>query len=134
MPVPRGTWTVPGGSTVRLQQILALLGYLPLKFKYAGAGVGLTAADQETAAINPPRGRFGWRYANTPSALKSFWQVGASGTVTRGALMAFENDHGMIADGVPGPLVWKALINAVLAGHRSTSATRSSRSAWPRRA
>ena len=34
--------------------------------------------------------------------------------------MAFENDHGLAADGVAGPLVWKALIAAVLAGHRSS--------------
>jgi lipoprotein-anchoring transpeptidase ErfK/SrfK len=38
----------------------------------------------------------------------------------QGALMAFETDHGMVADGVAGPTVWRALINAVLAGHRST--------------
>jgi peptidoglycan hydrolase-like protein with peptidoglycan-binding domain len=115
-----GTWTVPGGSTVRLQQILSLLRYLPLNFRYAGPGVGLTAADQEAAAIAPPAGHFSWRYANTPAVLRSFWQVGSSGTVTRGALMAFENDHGIVADGVAGPLVWKTLIAAVLAGHRST--------------
>jgi peptidoglycan hydrolase-like protein with peptidoglycan-binding domain len=115
-----GSWTVPGGSPVRVQQILALLGYLPLKFNYAGSGVGLTAQAQEIAAVSPPAGRFSWRYANTPDVLKSFWQVGAYGTVTRGALMAFENDHGMLADGVAGPLVWKALIAAVLAGHRSS--------------
>src|ERR1035441_6548687 len=41
-----GTWTVPAGSTVRLQQILSQLGYLPLTFHYKGAGVGLTLADQ----------------------------------------------------------------------------------------
>ena len=34
--------------------------------------------------------------------------------MTKGALMAFENDHGMTADGVAGPAVWKALINAAV--------------------
>ena len=34
--------------------------------------------------------------------------------------MAFENDHGMIADGIPGPAVWKALISAAISGHGST--------------
>jgi len=116
-----GSWTVPPGSTVRLQQILALLGYLPLKFNYAGAGVGLTPTAQEAAAVSPPRGRFAWRYANTPATLKGFWKVGASGVMMQGALMAFENDHGMTADGVAGPLVWKALINALVAGKRSSS-------------
>jgi peptidoglycan hydrolase-like protein with peptidoglycan-binding domain len=115
-----GDWTVPGGSTVRLQQILSLLGYLPLSFKYAGHGVGLTPAQQEAAAVNAPAGKFSWRYANTPAALKGFWSPGTSGTMTQGALMAFENDHDMTTDGVAGPVVWRALINAVITGHRST--------------
>jgi peptidoglycan hydrolase-like protein with peptidoglycan-binding domain len=115
-----GTWSVPGGSTVRLQQMLSLLGYLPMKFKYAGSGVGLTARDQETAAVDPPKGRFSWKYDNTPSELKAMWQEGSFGEMTKGALMAFENDHGMLADGVPGPQVWRALISAVIAGHGST--------------
>jgi hypothetical protein len=115
-----GTWTVPAGSTVRLQQMLSQLGYLPLTFHYKGAGVGLTLADQEAAAINPPAGRFSWTYANAPSALRSFWSPGASGVMTRGALMSFENDHGMLADGVAGPAVWKAIIAAMIAGHRSS--------------
>lgn len=114
------TWTVPGGSTTRLQQVLALLGYLPLDFRYAGSGVGLTPRDQEAAAVKPPAGRFTWRYPNTPAALVGFWQVGAYGTVTKGALMAFENDHGLTADGVAGAVVWRALIGAVDAGRVST--------------
>jgi L,D-transpeptidase-like protein len=115
------TWTVPSGSIVRLQQLLALTGYLPLKFGYAGGrGVGLSAAAQENAAVDPPKGTFSWRYANTPDALKSFWKVGASGVMMQGALMAFENDHGLTADGQPGPIVWKTLIQSVLAGKHST--------------
>ena len=116
-----GNWTVPGGSIVRLQQLLALTNYLPLKFNYAGGkGVGLTPAAQENAAVDPPKGAFAWQYSNTPAALKSFWQVGASGVMMQGALMAFENDHDMTADGVAGPAVWKALISDVLAGKRSS--------------
>ena len=46
--------------------------------------------------------------------------MGAYGTVTKGALMAFENDHGMTDDGIPGAAVWKALISAVVAGKVST--------------
>jgi peptidoglycan hydrolase-like protein with peptidoglycan-binding domain len=112
------SYTVPGGSIVRVQQLLAHLGYLPLVFK--GADVPRTNTAQEAAAVDPPKGSFSWKYANTPAALKSFWQPGAYGTVTKGALMAFENDHGMIADGIPGPAVWKALISAAISGHGST--------------
>jgi hypothetical protein len=111
---------VPGGSTDRLQQMLALLHYLPLNFNYDGKGVGLTPADQLEAAVKPPAGRYSWRYPNTPSALKEVWKPGAFGTVTKGAIMAFENDHGMTADGIAGAAVWKALIGALLRGDKST--------------
>lgn len=112
------SYTVPGGSMLRVQQLLSQLGYLPLTFK--GADVPLTNTAQEAAAVDPPKGTFDWKYANTPAALKSFWKPGAYGTVTRGALMAFENDHGMTADGIAGPAVWKALISAAISGHGST--------------
>jgi hypothetical protein len=115
-----GNWSVPAGSITRAQQLLAMLNYLPLGFNYAGSGVALTPLAQEAAAIKPPAGSFSWRYPNVPSALRNFWQPGASGVVTRGALMAFENDHGLTADGVAGAAVWRALISAVLTGHRSS--------------
>ena len=113
-------WTVPNGSTARLQQLLALLGYLPLDFHYKGRGVARTAQAEEAAAIRPPSGTFVWRYGNVPAALHSMWAPGVSGTMTRGAVMAFENDNGITPDGVAGPTVWKALLAAILAGHRST--------------
>jgi peptidoglycan hydrolase-like protein with peptidoglycan-binding domain len=115
------TWRVPSGSTVRLQQMLALLNYLPLKFNYSGSGVGLTPQDQLTAAVKPPSGNFSWRYSNVPSALRTEWSPGAAGVMTRGALMAFENAHGIAADGVAGPVVWRTLIHAVIAGQRSAA-------------
>ena len=40
--------------------------------------------------------------------------------MTKGALMAFENDNGLTADGVPGPQVWNALITAAVQGKSST--------------
>ena len=42
----------------------------------------------------------------------------APGEMTKGAVMAFENDQGMTADGVAGPAVWKALMAATIAGQR----------------
>jgi peptidoglycan hydrolase-like protein with peptidoglycan-binding domain len=113
-------WTVPGGSTLRLQQLLAQLGYLPLKFDAAGSGVATTPAAQEEAAIHPPAGKFSWSYPNVPAALRGFWSPGASGVMTQGALMAFENDHSLTTDGRAGAAVWRALINATLAGKRSS--------------
>jgi hypothetical protein len=114
-------WTVPNGSTVRLQQLLSILGYLPFDFKYSsGHGVGRTAEEQLTAAVDPPAGDFNWRYSDVPSALKSFWKPGATGVMTQGALMAFQNDHGLTADGLPGPDVWRTLIQAAIDGKKST--------------
>jgi hypothetical protein len=118
-----GTWTVPGGSIVRLQQLLAISGYLPLTFHYAGGkGPGLTAAAQETAAVDPPKGSFSWRYPNTPALLRGMWQVGASGTMMEGAIMAFENDNGIYSLPYDGPTaeIWKTLIADVVAGKHST--------------
>jgi hypothetical protein len=114
-----GTWSVPAGSTLRLQQLLATLGYLPLSFQPA-TSIGTSLAAQEAAAIHPPAGTFSWRYANVPSALQAMWAPGARGEMTRGAVMAFENDHGLTPDGDPGPMVWRALLDAAGTGHGSS--------------
>ncbi|HET7046858.1 MAG TPA: L,D-transpeptidase family protein [Solirubrobacteraceae bacterium] len=115
-----GRWSVPAGSTLRLQQLLATLGYLPLQFKSKDAAPAMTPSAQEDAAVKPPAGDFTWRYGNVPSALRGFWAPGAAGVMTRGALMAFENDNGLTADGIAGPQVWKALIGAAVNGKHST--------------
>lgn len=117
---PSGNWSVPRGTTLRLQQLLATLGYLPVSFEPSGPVVGPALADQVRAAIHPPAGSFHWRYANVPGALRTDWSPGAAGVVTRGAVMAFENDHGITPDGDPGPIVWKALLAAAVRGERSS--------------
>jgi peptidoglycan hydrolase-like protein with peptidoglycan-binding domain len=114
------SWTVPEGSTLRAQQILAQLGYLPLSFASAHP-IALTAAAQERAAIDPPAGGFSWRYANTPAPLAAEWQPGASNVVLRGAVMAFENAHELTTDGIVGPAVWRALLHAAIADERTTA-------------
>jgi peptidoglycan hydrolase-like protein with peptidoglycan-binding domain len=113
------TFTVPGGSTLRLQQLLAQLGYLPVSFTPAKP-VANTLGGQLQAAQHAPAGNFSWRWGNVPAALRSFWSPGASGVMTRGAIMAFESDHGMATDGVAGPGLWKAVIAAAIKGQRST--------------
>ena len=40
--------------------------------------------------------------------------------MTKGALMAFEDDHALTTDGLAGAAVWRALINATIAGKHST--------------
>ncbi|HZE05492.1 MAG TPA: L,D-transpeptidase family protein [Solirubrobacteraceae bacterium] len=115
------TWSVPAGSTTRLQQLLAMLGYLPFNFQYTGStSVALTPAAQEQAAITPPAGTFSLRWQNIPSWYKSQWAPGSYGELTKAAVMAFENTNGMTADGVDGPQVWNALIAAVIQGKRNS--------------
>lgn len=115
-----GGWTVPQGTTLRLQQLLSVLGYLPLRFRYDGTGPGPSTGNQLAAAVDPPKGTFTMRYPNTPSALASMWAPGTFGEMTKAAIMAFENTNGMTADGVAGPQVWNALITAAVKGQNNT--------------
>src|SRR5436305_11299618 len=48
------------------------------------------------------------------------WAPGTFGTMTKGVVMTYENEHGLATDATPGPAVWKALITAAVAGKRST--------------
>jgi peptidoglycan hydrolase-like protein with peptidoglycan-binding domain len=113
------SFAVPGGSTVRLQQMLAQLGYLPVSFT-PSKPVANTLPAQLRAAQQAPAGNFNWRWGSVPSALRSLWSPGASGVMTRGAIMAFEADHNLTTDGVAGPALWKALITATIRNQRST--------------
>jgi peptidoglycan hydrolase-like protein with peptidoglycan-binding domain len=102
-------FTVAQGSTLRLQQLLAQLGYLPVSFTPAGP----LAAPQEAA--QPQQGSFNWRW-NEPAALESQWTQGASNVIDTGAVMAFESQHGLTTDGLAGPGVWSQLLAAAAAG------------------
>ena len=59
-------WTVPPGSTLRLQQLLAQEGYLPVDWRPSGTPVARTPSAEAQAAVTPPSGSFSWRYPNTP--------------------------------------------------------------------
>jgi peptidoglycan hydrolase-like protein with peptidoglycan-binding domain len=117
-PGGQATWSVPAGSTTRLQQLLAMTGYLP--FNVTGSSVPLTPAAQEQAAITPPSGTFQLRWQNIPGWYKSMWAPGSYGELTKAAVMAFENNHGMTADGVDGPQVWNALMADVIQGRKNS--------------
>ena len=61
-------WQVPEGSTLRLQQLLAELGYLPVSWQPKGAEPRSLAAQLAAPSRRPPA-RFSWRYANVPGEL-----------------------------------------------------------------
>jgi peptidoglycan hydrolase-like protein with peptidoglycan-binding domain len=106
----RISWTVPPGSILRLQQLLAQAGYLPLEWTPAGAPVARTPRAELQAAVHPPKGHFSWRYPNTPHELTALWSEGQPNQVTRGAVMMFQDAHGLTVDALPGADVWHALL------------------------
>jgi len=114
-------WTVPPGSTLRLHELLAQLGYLPLSWTPAAGAHPVAAGDgpQLAAAVDPPKGSFAWRWS-LPGQLTSQWSPTSASAITRGALMAFESDRGLAADGLPGPAVWSALFAALRAHKLNT--------------
>jgi peptidoglycan hydrolase-like protein with peptidoglycan-binding domain len=89
-----------GKNVLRLQQLLARRGYLPVTFHAFGA--------QPIYELAPRHGRFQWRF-DAPSELRSQWQPGVFSTITRGAVMSFEADHGLDIDGIAGHQVWQEL-------------------------
>ena len=118
------TWQVPRASLLRTKQLLAQLGYLPLTWQPSAAQVRLTLSAQARAAVDPPTGTFTWRYAKTPQALKRMWASDSlRPTLVRGAIMAFENEHGMTVDGYPSMALFRALVRAELNGHAAKGYT-----------
>ncbi|MEO9176217.1 MAG: L,D-transpeptidase family protein, partial [Gaiellales bacterium] len=108
-------WSGAPGSTLRLQQLLANLGYLPLGWAPAKADVAHTVAAQQVAAIDPPAGHFTWVWSGAPPELRALWRPGFITSITQGAVMAFQAQHGLRVDGFAGPLVWHELIGATIA-------------------
>jgi peptidoglycan hydrolase-like protein with peptidoglycan-binding domain len=114
------SFTTAHYSTLRLQEILAQLGYLPLSWIPAMSAAVPTgsAAAQLAAAYAPPPGTFQWQ-RGYPARLRSLWSLGTANTLDRGAIIGFEADHGLPINGAAGSAVWKALLTAAAAGERN---------------
>ena len=105
------TWTIENGSVLRIQQLLAKWGYLPLTFTPAKALPNVTGARLESL-YHPQPGTFAWRYPDTPSVVRSAWKEGVANHMTRGAIVAFERTHELPAyTSIRAPL-WPALVAA----------------------
>jgi hypothetical protein len=131
------SFTTAPVPTLRLEQLLAELNYLPVSFVPGTTTTGATGASTAAAnttpvptsttmldaestnpndiSLSPVAGSFAWRWANTPSQLAAGWFPGSWDVVAQGAVMAFEYDNGLPVDGEPGPSVWNALLTAVAA-------------------
>jgi hypothetical protein len=109
------SFTTSPMSTLRLQQLLAQLDFLPVSF---------TPADPTPVAANQMAvaqlGTFTWRWNTLPGAFMALWSPGESNIVTDGAIMTFESQHGLPTDGVAGPKVWAAVLAAVAAGQTNS--------------
>jgi L,D-transpeptidase-like protein len=105
------TVRVQDGSDVRLAQLLAELRYLPVHLASSAhqPRPGATAA-QLRAIFRPPPARLELG-AHWPSQLRGLW-IHDRSIVLRGAVMAFESEHGLAIDGTAGTAVWRALLAA----------------------
>jgi peptidoglycan hydrolase-like protein with peptidoglycan-binding domain len=105
-----------GYSTLRLQQLLAELGYLPLKWTPSGTNPAATDTQaQLSAAYSAPAGSFSW-HKGYPSLLHGMWKSGHGNLIDVGAIRAFESVEGLTMDGVAGSTVWRDLLRAVHKG------------------
>jgi Bacterial Ig-like domain/L,D-transpeptidase catalytic domain len=112
-------------ASLRLTEILGQLGYLPLnwavatsgafKEQFSSYGSDLPSVTQESMAYDPPAGSFTWR-PGYPAELRSLWSPDSAGNVVvRGAIMAFQSQHGMTINGDVTQRLWNALFRAASA-------------------
>ncbi len=104
-------------STLRLQQLLAQLGYLPMTWKAAsGPAIAASNARAElSAAYSAPAGTFSWQ-GSYPWNLTHQWKAGSANLLQVGAIRAFESVRNLTMDGTAGRTVWSDLLTAVAKG------------------
>ena len=111
------SFTTGSYSTLRLQQLLSQLGYLPLTWTPTSE-TAISPDDanaQLSAAYQAPAGTFSW-HSGYPSTLTDQWEAGSANILNVGAVRAFESVTGLTMDGVAGHTVWSDLLTAVAKG------------------
>jgi hypothetical protein len=114
-----------GGYTqLGLAVLLAKLGYLPMTWaplqdgatRAASRSVANAASETPAGvAFDPPTGIFVWD-AGYPATLQALWSPDQANPLLRGAVMAFQAQHGMSIDGSLTPRLWRALLHAAATG------------------
>ncbi len=114
------SFTTGSFSTMRLQQLLAQLGYLPLTWtSESQTTISPTNARAElAAAYNAPAGTFTWQ-PGYPWNLTDQWKAGSYNILDDGAVRAFESVTGLTMDGNAGRAVWADLLKAVAKGQHN---------------
>jgi peptidoglycan hydrolase-like protein with peptidoglycan-binding domain len=125
-----------GANVEKLQEMLAVTGYLPLTWTMGSASPGGTkntgASASTTSSLTPgastsnaavtsqmpaqsqvPAGTWRWKYTSTPKSLVALWSPTKYTLLTKSAVMTFEQVHHLVADGVAGPQVLSALASDV---------------------
>ena len=87
------TFQISQLSLVRVQQLLAEEGYLPVTFNPT------TPSSTSGPLTSDEAGTFVPRWSSLPASLTSLWQPGVENVVTRGAIMRFQDVHHMQTDG-----------------------------------
>ena len=111
------SFTTASFSTMRLQQLLTQLGFLPMTWTATSAlpvGTG-DAKAQLAAAYHAPAGTFTWQ-GGWPWMLRQQWTAGSANILNVGAIRAFESVHGMTMDGIAGNAVWSRMFTALAKG------------------
>ena len=107
-------------SPRRLAELLAQLGYLPMSWQPGQPGEraapignrpGSWLAEQAALAYSPPPGKF-IPDPGYPASLTSLWQPDTFNLILRGAVMAFQSQHQLAVNGVPGRALWTAVFRA----------------------
>ena len=112
-------FSVRGGSVLRLQELLAATGYLPLRFRAAASSTDGSADATGGSPVSPAtlRGHFSWRYPRLRSVLAAWWRPGRSTVLVQGAVMAFEADQGLSVDGAVDARFWATLLTRAARAH-----------------
>jgi peptidoglycan hydrolase-like protein with peptidoglycan-binding domain len=124
------SFTTGSFSTLRMQQVPAQLGYLPLDWAPDGSTASpavpagepaVPAGDlnaQVSAAYAPPSGTFSFQ-PGYPGRLTDQWRTGSDNMLDQGAIRAFQYNQGLTMDGVAGPQFWSYLLKAAAHDQRN---------------
>jgi hypothetical protein len=122
-------YTTGAFSALRLTQILAQLGYLPMMWESPNLAMQTEGAvnlrktglaGELGAAYDPPAGIF-TTDTGYPARLASMFAPDLQNVVVRGAVMAFKSEHHMTVNDAVNLAFWVALFKAALAGQTNAS-------------
>lgn len=107
------------GSLLGAEQVMATLGYLPVRFQ-PPAHEALGAAAAERALFVPDKGRFVFSF-DAPTPLRRLWAPGKATVVLRGAIVAFQHHARLATTGDLDAATWRALWSAASHPTRSVN-------------